>query len=121
MALINKNFSIRPGATKALRFKWYSVDSTTRVKTPIDLTNYTGIMQIREEEDSAAVLLEISTDNARLSLSNVGDIVALLSATVTSNYNTRKAVYDLLLTDTDTGVVTEFASGIVTKDTGVTR
>lgn len=121
MALINKNFSIRPGATRALRFKWYWVDDSTKVKTAFDLSGCTAVMQIREEDDSTDVLMELSTANGRMSLTDDGDIVAIITSTLSSNYNTRKAVYDILITDTDTGIVTEFASGIVTLDRGVTR
>lgn len=121
MALINKNFSIRPGATRALRFKWYYVDDATKARTAFDLSDCTAIMQIREEENSTNVLMELSTANGRMSLTDEGDIVAIITSTMSSSYDTRKAVYDILITDTDTGIVTEFASGIVTLDRGVTR
>ncbi len=121
MALAYKNFSIRPGATKAIKFIWYSVDSDTKVRTPIDLTSYTGVTQIRPSADSDVVLLELSTANGRMSLSNTGEILLLLSSTITSNYTTKKAFYDTLLTETGSGIVIEFASGIVSLDKGITR
>jgi hypothetical protein len=118
MALATKNFSIRPGATKALQFVWYNLDNVTKVRTPINLTSYTAKMQIRTREGDPTVLIECSTTNGKISLSSQGEVFVTIDATTTASYTAKRAVYDILLTNN--GVVTEFISGIVSLDTGVT-
>lgn len=121
MALVNKNFSIRPGATKVLKFKWSTVDPDTRVKTPVDLSSYAAKMQVRAEEGSTAVLMEFSTINGRITVNSNGEVVVLIVPAVSNSYSTPKGVYDLLLMSaTNPSEITEFASGIVTLDRGVT-
>jgi hypothetical protein len=121
VALANKNFSIRPGASKALQFLWYTVDSVTKVKTPVDLADYDGKMQIKAEEGSTDTLIEVSVTNGRMTLTKDGEVFIFIPADVTSTYGTKKAVYDILLySDDPVPVVTEFVSGIVTLDKGVT-
>lgn len=118
MALAIKNFSIRPGATKALKYEWYSVDTVTKVKTPINLTGYDAKMQIRTREGDPSVLIECSVTNGRISMTANGEILVTIPAGITTGYSAKRAVYDILLTYN--GVITEFASGVVSLDTGVT-
>jgi hypothetical protein len=56
-----------------------------------------------------------------MSLSSTGEILLLLSSTITSNYTAKKGFYDTLLTETGSNIVIEFASGIVSLDKGITR
>jgi hypothetical protein len=121
VALANKNFSIRPGASKALQFQWFLVDSTTKVKTPVDLSSYSGKMQIKAEEGDTSALMELSTANGRMTLTDDGEVFVYISPALTTGYSVKKAVFDILLYSNDPEpVVTEFISGIVTLDKGVT-
>lgn len=117
MALQTKNFSIRPGATKALQFIWYTVNPVTKVKTPVDLSTASAKMQIRAEEGAVTALMTL-TSGVGITLTSGGEVFVLMEAVNTASYNTKKAVYDILITKD--GIVTEFISGIVFLDQGVT-
>jgi hypothetical protein len=125
MALATHNFSIRPGATKVLQFAWYNVDSVTKVKTPVDLTTYSAKMQIRSREGDPTVLLELSTNNGKVSLTAQGEVLVLINPADSTSYSAKRAVYDIMLSNNvvyaSGSVITEFVSGIVSLDTGVTQ
>lgn len=113
------NLVIRPGVTFVKTFNWYTKDSVTLVKTPVDLTGYTARMDIRENVGDAAAVLTCTTENGRIALNSSGEIKITISAAVTAAYATELAVYDLLLVAPG-GEVTEFISGSVTLKRGVT-
>ena len=64
---------IYQGATFRRRLRWLSPD-----KMPIDLTGCTARMQVREEVESTAALLELSTENGRIALGGTAGTVDLL-------------------------------------------
>jgi hypothetical protein len=124
MALATRNFSIRPGATKVLQFTWYTRDPVTKVKTPVDLSTYSGRMQIRSREGDPTLLLELSTSNGKMSLTNQGIVLVTISPNDSASYAAKRAVYDIMLSNNvvyaSGTVIVEFVSGIVSLDTGVT-
>jgi hypothetical protein len=113
------NLVIRPGVTFIKTFNWYTKDSVTLVKTPVNLTGYTARMDIRENVGDVAAVLTCTTENGRISLNASGEIKIIINAATTSAYTTELAVYDLLLIAPG-GDVTEFISGSVTLKKGVT-
>lgn len=73
---------------------------------PVDLTGYSAKIQIRSSHKSKAIILELSTDNGRLTLGTGGDmstgaINMFISANDTAELSlceNVKAVYDLEMT-----------------------
>ena len=84
---------IEKGATYSHVVYWRAADGTT----PINLTNCSAKMQIRETVDSVAVLGELSTTNGRLIITgSTGKIELTIAATDTEDLIAFKnAVYDL--------------------------
>jgi hypothetical protein len=70
---------------------------------PVDLTGYSAKLQVRSSARSKAVIIELSTDNGRLSLGTGGDLTTgainlFISASDTAELSLCedvKAVYDL--------------------------
>ena len=89
--------------------------------TPIPLTGYTALMQIRETLESTAVLAELSTANSRIIIDPINFTIAIkLSAAVTGAFTFDSAVYSMELTDNQ-GTVYPFLSGSVSLTKEVTR
>lgn len=87
---IKQSLSIDQGATWALSFEWLDEQGQ-----PIDLTGCTARMQLRATPASP-VLLELSTDNGRLSLAGaLGIIELLVDAPTTAGLSCESGVYDL--------------------------
>lgn len=86
---------IEKGATYSHVIYYRAADGTT----PIDITNCTAKMQIRETVESATILGELSTFNGRLILTgSTGKIELAIAATDTEGLIAFKnAVYDLEL------------------------
>ena len=89
--------------------------------TPIPLTGYTALMQIRETTESTVVIAELSTANSRIIIDPVNFTIQIkLSAAVTGAFNFDAAVYSMELTDNQ-GTVYPFLSGSVSLTKEVTR
>ena len=89
--------------------------------TPIPLTGYTALMQIRETVESTVVLAELSTANSRIIIDPINFTIQIkLSAAVTSAFTFDAAVYSMELTDNQ-GTVYPFLSGSVSLTKEVTR
>jgi len=81
------------GATWTLTIVYNNPDGT-----PIDLTGYTGRMQLRTKFDSTAALT-LSTSNGGMTITGpTGTINLLATATQTESINPAIYVYDLELT-----------------------
>lgn len=99
------SFTIEQGST--LDFEIQYKDSGSN---PIDLTNYSGRMQIRPTTDSSTVIITLSSsldaDGTGLNFSGSngttppesGSIGVFISATSSSLFNFNTAVYDLEIT-----------------------
>ena len=84
---------IEKGATYSHVVYWRAADGTT----PIDITNCSAKMQIRETVESSAVLGELSTTNGRIILTgSTGKVALAIASTDTEGLVAFKnAVYDL--------------------------
>lgn len=125
MALATKNFSIRPGTTKNIYSILSTTDPITKVRTPVDLSSWSAKMQIRPRDGDPTVLLELSTSNGKISLTDQGGVLCTISPNDSAAYSSKRAVYDILLSNNivfENGTIKlEYLSGIVSLDTGVTQ
>lgn len=105
----------------SLGFKAYTSGGVVEYNTPIDLTGFTARMQVRSKIDSAAVLVELTTENSYITISNINKTITLtIPATVTSGFTFSTAVYSLELVSSG-GQVTPFCEGTITLVKEVTR
>lgn len=103
---------IDQGATFDKTFTWKT--GTRDNATPVDLTGCKARAQFREEVESTAVLLELTTDNHRIQLGGAaGTIRLLISAEDTAALAWPTAVYDLEVEFPDGTVVRRMAGSVV--------
>lgn len=102
------------GATLNLPLQWN--DGTGN---GVNLSGYTAKMQVRSAQDSATSVLELSTANGRIALTNTGSITLLVDATTTGALAIGQYVYDLELTSGTT--VYRLLEGFFIVDGQVTR
>ena len=125
MALAIKNFSIRPGTTKNIFSILSTMDPITKIRTPVNLSTWSAKMQIRPRDGDPTVLLELSTDNGKISLTLNGEVLCTISPNDSASYSAKRAVYDIILSNNvifaDGTIKLEYLSGIVSLDTGVTQ
>ena len=93
MSATRMNFpAIEKGATYRYSFKWFNPDKVT----PIDLTGSTAKIHVRESVTSSTVLLELSTENGRISFDiPTGKISFYVSDEDTGALTGLGGVYDL--------------------------
>jgi hypothetical protein len=88
---------------------------------PVDLTGCTARMQVRQSVESPEVLLELSTENARITLGGpAGTITLAITATDTAAITWAGGVYDFEL-QFPGGRVKRLFYGTVTVSPDVTR
>ncbi|RLJ02069.1 MAG: hypothetical protein DRP08_04900 [Candidatus Aenigmatarchaeota archaeon] len=94
MAAGKYNFTIEQGSTYNGTLTFYTDATQT---TPIDFTGYTWRMQLRSTVSSSTVLLELTTENGRIDVTNqdVGIILLKLTAVETEALSFSSAAYDL--------------------------
>lgn len=112
------DITVLQGASFALPMQY--ADDTG---TPVNLAGYTAKMQVRPAKASPTVLVELSTANGKLVITDAaaGKLRAALTATETAALSPNpKGVYDVLLTRPD-GVVIRLLEGALIVDGGVTR
>lgn len=103
---------IDQGATFDKTFTWKTGTKTNAV--PVDLTGCKARAQIREELESDAVLLELTTENQRIVLGGpTGEIRLLVKATDTAALGWITGVYDLEIEFPDGTVVRRMAGSVV--------
>ena len=109
-------FTIYQGATFRRRLSWRTVSGA-----PINLTGCTARMQVREDIDAPAVLLELSTDNGRIVLGGTaGTVDLLVDAVTTAAIAWESGVWDLEIAHPG-GDVTRLAEGGIGVRREVTR
>lgn len=109
------NFTCEQGATFSRTFTAYDADGD-----PINLTGFSGRMQVRRTVDASAVIISLTTANGRMSLGGATGVVTLtLTATETAAI-TESGVYDLELVSAG-GTVTRLLKGSFRLDKEVTR
>lgn len=105
----------------ASQYDTYTSGGVLAYLTPHSLSGYTARMQVRAQQDSSTVLLELTTENGRIALDDTAKTISLLvAATVTAALTFVRAVYDLELIS-GAGVVTRLYSGRVKLMREVTR
>lgn len=100
----------------------YPSTASAGVYLPYDLTGHSARMHVRRTIDSAALLLELTTENGRLVINPAEDINTIhinVSASVTASVTT-SGVYDIEIID-PYGVVSRVLSGNFELDPEVTR
>jgi hypothetical protein len=113
MAAGKYNLVIEQGSTFRQVFYWKNSD-----ETPINLSGYTAKLQMRPSQSSTNILLELSTENGGITLTELdGKIELYLAANVTKNLTWSTAVYDLELTQSETEVHKLVRGGVsITKE-----
>ena len=112
----NLKLQIYQGATFRKRLRWLNPD-----QTPIDLTGCTARMQVREEVESTAVLLELTTENGRIALGGTaGTVELLVDADTTAAITWGGGAWDLEIVHPG-GEVTRLAQGSLCVSPEVTR
>lgn len=109
------NFTCEQGATFTR-----VINATDAAGDPIDLTGYTARMQVRRDLDASSIIIELTTENGRISLDGAsGEITLTIDAEDTSAIP-RPGVYDLEL-ESDGGTVIRLLKGTFNLDSEVTR
>lgn len=104
---------IDQGATFDKTFTWMTGTNKDNA-VPVDLTGCKARAQFREELESDAVLLELTTENQRIELGGPnGKFRLLISATDTAALSWTTAVYDLEIEFPDGKVVRRMAGSVV--------
>ena len=115
-AVASHNFVIPAGTSWSQVINWKTGTPAVAVNT----TSFSARMQLRVSHSSAAAVVELTTANSRIALTNTGNITLSLGPTVTSPLPARKYVYDLELVSSG-GQVTRLLEGTITVTPEVTR
>lgn len=103
------------GATFQLPLVWRQANGQ-----PVDLTGWTAKMDVRKTKQSPTVLVELSTENGRITLGGTAGTVELeIPATITAGFEAGAYVYDLDLMNEST--VYRLIEGSFVVDGEVTR
>jgi hypothetical protein len=118
MAAGTWNFTIEQGATFTRTLTWR--DS---LGVPVPLAGLAARMQLRLKLTDATVILELTTGNGRIVLTDPGLITLHLSAAETAALSFKTASYDLEIVDPTATpeLVTRLVQGLVTLAPEVTR
>lgn len=104
----------------ALGYTTYISGGVLEYNQPVDLSEYTARMQIREKLTSTTVIKELTTENSGIVLDNTNKTINLsISAADTAQFRFKSAVYSLELVNAD--VVVPFIYGNLTLEAEVTR
>lgn len=114
MAAGTYNILIEQGATYDQTFTW------TVNGSPVNLTGYSGRMQLRRSADSPTVIFDVAVNGTFTLGGAAGTIRVVIPATQTSTIPADHYVYDLEL-QSGSGVVTRLLQGAVTVSAEVTR
>lgn len=112
------DLEIFQGATFRKKLRWTTGDPPT----PVILTDWKIRMQIRPKIKDDNVIIELTSDNGRILLTDPkeGEFELLITAEDSANLSFISAVYDLELENLD-GEVVRLLKGMVSLDPEVTR
>lgn len=96
------------------------INATDGAGDPIDLTGYTARMQVRRDIDATAILIELTTENGRITLGGESGTITLSIDAEDTSAIPRPGIYDLEL-ESDTGTVIRLLKGIFDLDPEATR
>jgi hypothetical protein len=115
-----RDLTIYQGATFRETVTW-KTGATAASATPVNLTGYTAKAQIREEQDSATVIHEMTTENGGITLGGTAGTYELyISDEDTAEFIFDAAVYDVEL-NAPNGDVIRRQYGKITLSKEVTR
>lgn len=102
---------------------WYlQLDYQNPNGTPIDITGYTGKMQLRSLPEDTTVALTLSTANGAIVITGAtGTINITATSAQTGSVDEGIYYYDVEITDTLTNEVTRIIQGQITVSAEVTR
>lgn len=110
------NINCDQGATLSRTITW-----TDSARNPYNLTGYTARMHVRTLANAASTVVELTTENSRISLGGAAGTVTLtIPATVTANITPGLYVYDLELVSAS-NVVSRLIEGNFKVKAEVTR
>lgn len=112
------NLNCWQGASWDYHLTWTTTAGT--VTTPVDLTNYTARMQVRQTVDATAVALSLTSGTGITLGGTAGTIYLEASATTTAGVAGGQYVYDLEIVSAG-GNVTRLLEGTFMVDPEVTR
>lgn len=111
------DFTIYQGASFDRTFTW----QTGAPASNVNLTGYTGRMQIRAAVGSPTTIVELTTSNGRMTLGgSAGTIALAITATDTTPLAPGQYVYDMEMVSSG-GQVTRLLEGRATVSAEVTR
>lgn len=115
------NLKIEQGATFKRLLQWKAGDPAV----PVDLTGYVARMQVRGEQAASSVLLELTTANGGIAITDAaqGKFELRIKAADTSALTFDSGVYDLEMVAPDgpDNTVTRLLAGSVSVSPEVTR
>jgi hypothetical protein len=104
----------------SLNYTTYTSGGILEYNVPVDLTNLTARMQIREKITSPSVILDLTTENNLIQISNIlKTITFTIPATTTQLFTFKQAVYSLEIIRGTT--VVPFVNGTISLVPEVTR
>ncbi len=107
-------------SVNALGYTAYTSGGVLEYNQPVDLSQYTARMQIREKLSSTTVIKELTTQNSGIVIDNTAKTITIkISAADTALFTFKSAVYSLELVNLD--VVVPFIYGNLTLEAEVTR
>lgn len=116
MSAVTYNLVIDKGATFQQRFTWKDSDGAV-----INLTGYTARMHIRETIAAATTIVELTTENGRITLGGVAGTIDLeVAAAVTAAITQSSGFFDLEMV-APSGKVTRLVQGRVQFSPETTR
>lgn len=99
-----------------------SLGLKSSAKAVVTLAGYTAVMQIRETISSATTVLLLTTSNGGLEINaSAGTVLIIATPAQTAALAAGKYVYDLELTETETGIVTKIIQGNLVVRAEVTK
>jgi len=108
------NFTCEQGSTFQRELEVTNFDDTVR-----DLSGMTARMQVRKDLDAASALIELTTENGRITIDGDDGKVSLLISSADTAALQFSGVYDLELVGS-TGVVERLIQGLFNLDENAT-
>lgn len=119
MAADTYDLTIDQGADWFWTIRW-KVGATQRSATPVDLTNFTARMQVRESTDSSTAIISLTTENGHIVVGPDGSFQMNISSSDSASLPSGKFVYDFEAVS-PTGIVTKLVRGKFSVVAEVTR
>lgn len=110
---IQQNLLLEQGADFTATIKLYS-----DITSPLDLTGYSGECQMRRSYDSVSAS---ATLTVTIPTPTNGELVLSLSDTDSASLKYGRYLYDVLITNSSSGIKTRAVEGIITVTPNVTR